>query len=309
MMPARLNQNARTGALVAALVLAFLGVLATSAPAQGPTPEQEPTRLLINRLLRWDEPADTPDTEAEERQEFIETDRNSFTFAPFTPGPNRLIIESAYSYLRIGSAGRKHSFPENVLRYGIGDRLELRLGYNFETGRASEAAEGDIAANFGINAEQQILYGFKYALTHQTPGFRLLPNSAFLLQAHTPVGSVEGQTQMRLGYVWGWVLPNGWSFDSAFRFGTDREGEDGYTLWAPSAVLRIPFGREKRWFTHIEYFGVMSQAKEHDFSKQFIDTGLHYFITPNFEVGAIVGYGINDQSRGILVNTGFGIRF
>jgi hypothetical protein len=43
-------------------------------------------------------------------------------------------------------------------------------------------------------------------------------------------------------------------------------------------VLRIPLGREKRWFTHVGYFGIMSQAKEHDFSKQFIDSGLHYFI-------------------------------
>ena len=136
-----------------------------------------------------------------------------------------------------------------------------------------------------------------------------MPHSAFLAQAHTPVGSIEGQTQMRLGYAWGWVLRNGWTFDQAVRFGTDREGPDGYTLWAPSTVLRIPLGREKRWFTHVEYFGIMSQAKERDFSKQFIDTGLHYFITPNFEVGSVVAFGINDQTRGILVNVGFGIRF
>ena len=76
------------------------------------------------------------DTESQEREEFIETDRNSFTFAPMTPGAGRLIFESAYSYINIGNEGAKHSFPESVFRYGIGDRLELRLGYNFETGRA-----------------------------------------------------------------------------------------------------------------------------------------------------------------------------
>lgn len=46
-----------------------------------------------------------------------------------------------------------------------------------------------------------------------------------------------------------------------------------------------------------------------DFSKQFIDTGLHYFITPSFEVGTVVAFGINEQSRGVLVNVGFGVRF
>ncbi len=136
-----------------------------------------------------------------------------------------------------------------------------------------------------------------------------MPHSAFLAQAHTPMGSVEGQTQIRLGGAWGWFLSNGWTLDQAFRFGTDREGHDSYTLWAPSTVLRIPLGREKRWFTHLEYFGIMTQGKAPDFSKQFIDTGLHYFITPSFEVGTVVAFGINEQSRGVLVNVGFGVRF
>jgi hypothetical protein len=281
--------------------------------AASTTAEAQESRPFANRLLQWPEPAreaeGDAESEGEEREEFIETDRNSFTFAPFTPGRNRLIVESAYSYIKIGSEGAKHSFPESVFRYGVGDRLELRFGYNYELGRASEVAEGDIAGNFGINAEQQVLYGFKYAVMRQGSGFRLTPHSAFLTQAHTPIGSVEGRTQMRLGYAWGWVLPNGWTLDQAFRFGTDREGADGYTLWAPSTVLRIPLGREKRWFTHVEYFGIMSQAKERDFSKQFIDTGLHYFATPNFEVGGVVAFGINDQTRGVFVNVGFGIRF
>ena len=105
------------------------------------------------------------------------------------------------------------------------------------------------------------------------------------------------------------MLPNDWTLDQAVRFGTDREGNDNYTLWAPSTVLRIPLGRDKHRFTHLEYFGNMSQGKEHDFSKQFIDTGLHYFITPNFKVGTVVAFGISDQTRGVLVNVGFGIRF
>ena len=53
----------------------------------------------------------------------------------------------------------------------------------------------------------------------------------------------------------------------------------------------------------------MTQGKGAEFSKQFIGTGLHYFITPNFEVGSIVAFGINEQSQGVLVNVGFGIRF
>jgi hypothetical protein len=294
-------------ALACALGLCLTAVFGVRAEAQEDLPS------FATRLLQWPkiELDDDGEFESEERQreEFIETDRNSFTFAPLTPGDGRLIIESAYSYINFGGEGPKHSLPETVFRYGVSDRLELRLGYNFETGRPAHAAEGDIAANFGINAEQQILYGFKYAVTRQRPDFVFMPHSAFLAQLHTPIASAETQTQIRLGYVWGWRLPNGWTFDQAVRFGTDREGRNEYALWAPSTVLRIPFGREKRWFTHVEYFGIMTQGKDPEFSKQFIDTGLHYFITPNFEVGTVVAFGINGQSEGILVNVGFGIRF
>jgi hypothetical protein len=50
------------------------------------------------------------------------------------------------------------------------------------------------------------------------------------------------------------------------------------------------------------------KGKERDSSKQFIGTGLQDFITPNFEVGTIVAFRLNEQTQGVLVNVGFGIR-
>ena len=252
---------------------------------------------------------DEEDDQVRKREDFIETDASAFTFAPLTAGAGRLIIESGYSFLSFGHEGGKHSFPETTFRYGIGDRLELRFGYNYETGKPTEAPEGDIAGNFGINAQQQVYYGFKYAISRDDPDLGFIPHSAFLAQAHTPIGSIEVQTQIRLGYAWGWRLPNGWTLDQAMRFGTDREGHDNYDLWAPSTILRIPLGPEKRWFTLLEYFSISSSGKVHNFSKQFIDTGLHYFITPNFEVGGDIALGLNQQARGVIANAGFGIRF
>jgi Putative MetA-pathway of phenol degradation len=265
--------------------------------------------VLVEAILAEPDEERTEE-DANEAEEFVETDRNSFTFSRRTAPTNRFIFESAYTNISIGSEGTKHSFPESVLRYGLSDRIELRLGYNYETGPATkEAPEGNIAGDFGINAEQQIFYGFKYQLSRQRKENRWLPDGAFLLQGHTPIGSIETRSQIRLGFAWGWTLANGWNFDSGFRFGTDREGNDSYVLWAPSTVLKIPLGREKRWFTHFEYFSVMSQFREKDFSKQFADTGLHYFITPNLEVGAVVAFGINEQTRGTLVNIGLGFQF
>jgi hypothetical protein len=244
--------------------------------------------------------------EATEAEEFVETDRNSFTFTPTTPGANRLIVESSYSYLNFSGEKIKNSFPELLMRYGIGDRFELRLGWNFETGLERVPGAGDIAGFFGANAEQQLYYGFKTVVTKQSSW---IPRSAFLMQGHTPTGGPQSVSQLRVGYALGWTLPNRWEFDAALRFGTDKDEEGGYRLWAPSAVLKIPLTSTGRWFTHVEYFGLFTQGKENDTQMNFVDIALHHLITPNVEVGGIVAFGPHSGGLNLVTNVGIGIRF
>jgi hypothetical protein len=165
---------------------------------------------------------------------------------------------------------------------------------------------GDIAGFFGANAEQQMLYGLKAVVTEQS-GW--IPGSALLVQGHTPTGGPELATQLRTGYVLGWTLPNRWDFDAALRFGTDKDHEGGYRLWAPSAVLKIPLTPTKSWFTHLEYFGVMTQGKENDTNLHFVDVGLHHLFTPNIEAGAIVAFGPHPGGMNLVTNVGIGMRF
>ena len=192
------------------------------------------------------------------------------------------------------------------MRYGLTRRLELRLGWNYETGGTENPAVADIANFFGADAQQQMLYGAKFALTHQKGR---QPASAFFVQGHTPTGGPQTDSQLRLGYSFGWEFKNDWIFDASFEYGTDVTEGDHYTLWAPSAVLKIPFGREDRWFTHVEYFSVLSVAKQEPFSNHFIDTGLHRLITPDIEVGDLLGFGLNEAAPPIIVSVGLGVRF
>jgi hypothetical protein len=249
-------------------------------------------------------PDDDPATRLER---LIETDRNSFTFTPLTVDPGRLITEVSYTYFDITpGAEAKHSFPEFIARYGLTKRLELRFGWNYETGGTENPAVADIANFFGADMTQQMLYGAKLSLTHQKG---LQPATAVLVQGHTPTGGPQSISQLRMGYSLGWELPNDWIVDAGFEYGTDRIEDDSFTIWAPSAVVKFPFGREKRWFTHIEYFSVFSVAMEEPFSNHFLDTGLHHLITPNVEVGGILGIGLNDAAPPLIVSLGLGIRF
>jgi hypothetical protein len=251
--------------------------------------------------------------ERETEPDEIETDRDSFTPATTIAGRRRLIVESAYSFIDNRRFKETHSLPELILRYGLTDRIELRLGWNYEVGGIGDEVSGAGAADEGsanpgrLLREYNLFYGAKIRVTDQN---RWLPQSALILQGFTPTGGSTGAntaTQLVATYVAGWQFPNRWKFDAAIRYGTARESGDHFNIWAPSAVLKVPFG--EKWAGHVEYFGFYSSGKAADFSQHFISHGLHYLVTPNLEVGFRLGWGLNDQTPRFFSNVGFGWRF
>jgi hypothetical protein len=74
-------------------------------------------------------------------------------------------------------------------------------------------------------------------------------------------------------------------------------------------VLKIPLTPSERLFTHVEYFGIITNGKREDVSMHFVDTALHYLITPNLEVGGIVAFGPHSHGLNIVTNVGVGVRF
>ena len=244
----------------------------------------------------------------------IETDRDSFTPATTIAPRRRFILESAYSFLYNRGVKETHSFPETILRYGLTDWIELRLGWNAEIGGAGSDVSGsgsgardELLRGREIEREYNLSYGAKFRLTDQR---YWAPRSIVIVQAFTPTGGSEGTstaTALIATYAAGWTLPNRWQFDTAMRYGFDSEHGDHFNQWAPSAVLRVPLG--EMWATHVEYFGLMTSGKERNVTKHFISPGLHCLLTPDFELGFRVGWGLNDQSARFFANAGFGWRF
>lgn len=236
----------------------------------------------------------------------IETDRDSFTPATTVTDPGLQIVESSYSFIDNASGLEGHSLPELLIRRGLNPWVEARFGYNWESGGTSNPISGEEFGDddFTATPEARLNYGAKFQ-TSLPEGW--VPRSAFIVEGFTPVSGEADATQIGVTEVWGWRLPNGWLWDSAFRFGTANERNEQFTLWAPSTVLKIPLG--KRWNTHIEYFGTMSDDKAEAMSRHYISPGLHVLINPNFEVGIRIGWGLNQQSANFFTNVGLGVRF
>lgn len=238
----------------------------------------------------------------------LETDRDSFTPATTTAGAGRWIVEAAHTFIDNRRVAETHSWPELLVRYGIGDWLELRGGWNYEIGGAGNPATGNVPSEFdgaaGLETEQRMFYGLKARLTKQA-GW--LPQAAVIVHGLTPTGGESTDTHVSTTGVVGWTLPNGWTWDSALRFSTESAEEDRFNVWAPSTVLKVPVG--SRWKVHAEYFGVLTDHRADETVQHFFSPGAHVLVTPNLELGFRVGWGLNQESPNFFVNSGLGWRF
>jgi hypothetical protein len=249
-----------------------------------------------------------------EEEDEIETDRDSFTPASSVVGRRRAVVESGYSFVDNRRGLETHSLPELLVRYGLTERVELRVGFNYEVGGGSNevTASGagfneSLAEREGLERETKVTYGVKLRLTDQN-GWR--PRAAVILAGATPTGGSPGSataTQLIATGVAGWELPNRWRFDTALRYGTASAEGDRFSRWAPSAVLRVPVG--ERWGVHAEYFGVFSAGRAENTAQHYFSPGAHFLVSRNLEVGVRVGWGLNEPSTRFFTNVGFGWRF
>ena len=247
--------------------------------------------------------------ELEQEEDEIVTDRDSFTPSAQTVSKGRTIFEASYSFIDNRAGYETHSFPEILWRYGLNEKWELRLGWNYEIGAENSIVSGNgTIAEFGSESEveqaSRLLFGVKRSLTRQEGS---LPHSAIIIQGSTPTSGENHFTSLAIVPVTGWRFQNGWTWDSALRFSTSGGDGDTFNLWDPSTVLKFPLG--ERFQGHIEYFGIRTQGREVETSQHFVSPGLHYLVSRDFEVGWRSGWGLNDSSPNFFFNFGLGKRF
>lgn len=239
-----------------------------------------------------------------EREE-LETDRDSFTFAPTTSGAETSILETSYSFIDNRSGPESHSFPEVLVRRGLGTRIEARFGVNYEAGGAGTVSGSEFGGeDIETEEESRILYGTKIETSDQD-GLR--PRSAALLQGFTPVSGPSQRSTLMVGESFGWRFAGGWEWTTAMRYGTGFDQHDSFNQWAPSSVVKVPVG--DRWNAHVEYFGIFSTQKRVPLNVQYASVGGHVLPTDDLEIGLRVGWGLNDTSPGFFSNVGFGWRY
>jgi hypothetical protein len=241
-------------------------------------------------------------------EDHLETDRDSFTPATTTVNRGRWIMESSYSFIDNRHAPDTNSFPELLLRYGLTERFELRIGWNYEAGGGGNVVSS-VETDEGLEAprferESRTLYGFKWRITDQS---KWIPESSVIGQGYTPTRGDATATEASVAYILGWELPKHWKLDAGIRYATSTDHGDDFAIWNASTVLRIPLS--ERINVHAEYFDAIPQGRAGGHSEHFFSPGVHYLLNPNLEIGVRVGWGLNEFSARFFSNAGVGWRF
>ncbi len=238
----------------------------------------------------------------------LNTDRDAFTPATTTVQAGRVLTEASYVWIDNVGGSPTNSFPELLVRIGAWERFEWRLGFNYEQGSGgavvSAVEVGEALLSEAGGSEANILYGCKVRLTD---GEGWIPRSSAIIEAFTPVAGDVWGTEPAVTYAFGWSLPEEWRFDTAARYTLADSEEGHFNRWSPSAVLRIPL--TERIEVHAEWFGTWSAGLADNSVQQYVGPGGHIMLSPRFELGCRMGWGLSRDAAGYYFDSGIGWLF
>ncbi|MBN1588748.1 MAG: transporter [Pirellulales bacterium] len=157
-----------------------------------------------------------------------------------------------------------------------------------------------------IDGSTDMRIGCKLQITHQD-GYR--PKSALIAALAMPVGATawtSNQVDTILNYNYGWDIADRVSLGgSTGTWWTKSEG-DQYTVMHQSAVVGL--GITEQLGCYLEWFGLFFDGSVDARPNHYLNTGLTYLITNDFQVDWRIGSGLTESADDFFTGVGFAIR-
>ena len=247
-------------------------------------------------------------------QEPLITDRPDFTESTEAVPAGHLQLEAGYTFTldREGTDRvRDHAAPEFLLRIGLVENLELRIGWDgyswtesqFEA--ETESGRRTIREDWSQGANDLSL-GFKYKLVEQD-GW--IPHFGVIGAITVPSGSAgvsSGDVDPEIVLLWAYDITD--SFAIAGNVGLAVPTDDGDRFFQTSASLAAAVVLSEKVGAYVEYFGFYPNA-EHSDAAHTINGGLTYLINNNFQIDWRIGAGLNEEADDFFTGVGFAFRF
>lgn len=237
-------------------------------------------------------------------EEPLVTDRPDFTESAVAVPVGRLQFETGLTFTRDGAGSGEHarSFeaPEALLRFGVWEGFELRLGAPGYAWADDGAADEDGLTDSSL--------GFKLELGAQE-GAR--PALAVLAGLSIPTGSdpfASDRVDPTVVLAWSYDLSDsGWSVAGNVGVSSLEDASVGrYEEFTSSLAVGIPINDALG--AYAEYFGFYRSGAalgpEHSFN-----TGVTYLINSNTQLDARIGVGLNGRADDLFAGAGVSFRF
>jgi hypothetical protein len=235
----------------------------------------------------------------------LDPDRPHFPEASTAVGMGRAILEAGYTFTRKDTSLVSHSYPESLLRVGMfADWFEFRIGQNFLNDRRVVAR-----TTADASGAQDLYLGVKVALTEQKD---FMPAIALIPQMTVPTGSravTAGRVLPGVNVDFSWEVVKDFFGIEMLVANNQVQDDLGGFRHELATGLTAAFQVTKKLELFVEWdafypTGDIASARPRNYAVG----GLVYFVTPNFEVDARVGAGLNGNSNNFLAGVGFAIR-
>ena len=198
------------------------------------------------------------------------------------------------------------SVPEVLARIGLGNRFELRLGWD---GIAFDEVEGPGFA-FDDEGAGDASIGFKVKLRDERGRS---PAIAILAETSVPVGEdgftsdeFDPSARVSIAHTLSDRLSLGWNVGASLATDVGDDGAE-HTLSSALYTVALGIGISDRTGAFIEFFGEAPLSADGGPANS-LDGGFTWLFGPNVQLDAFVGVGLSDAADDFFAGMGVSIR-
>lgn len=221
------------------------------------------------------------------------TDRPDQTESPATVAPKHIQVENGFSNENVDVETKNTVFHTSLWRFGVNENFELRLITDL---RKSEGS------GYKINGFSPIKLGIKSKLSEES-GF--WPQLSFIGHISFPTLASRDYKATYYAPSFRFALQNTLSdrVGLGYNIGTEWDGESAEPTFIYTISSSITITDKLGCF--FEIYGFLPQESSADHRA---DTGITYFISPNFMLDLSGGIGLSKSSPDNFISAGFSFR-
>jgi hypothetical protein len=232
---------------------------------------------------------------ASRAQDEITTERPNETLSPETVSKNIFQTEIGFRKTRDNAQDKVWQNPDVLLRYGLLNRLELRLESTVENQKLF--SEGKFR-----NGLRPLELGLKVNFFEtKNEAF----TSAIVGQVGIPTFATSAHKTDRAYHRVRLLFENKISdkFKLNYNVGSEWDSQEQEQNWVYTFAPELDI--TDRWETFIEVFGFAKKGKS---PEEIVDAGFAYLLSKNTKVDVSGGVGLNSESPHYFVAAGFSFR-